>query len=179
MGRVTRHLAIIFGTAGMACVAPLAADKELPELKIVDIPSCKTMESLSPEILAARRFVAFWNTGDRDYIDQALDPGFVDRTLPVGREQGPAGLISAAENIRKAIPDLHIDLEKLIISDQYVILHMDIKGRFTGVFKYVKGEGQEINYGATNIFKIKDGKITDNWHVEELLKLYQQLGLVK
>lgn len=179
MRKARNQLRIILAFVVMGCAAPLVADKELPELKIVDIPSCKTMESLSPEILAARRFVAFWNTGDREYIDQALDPGFVDRTLPAGREQGPAGLIAAAENIRKAIPDLHIELEKLIISDQYVILHMDIRGHFTGVFKGLQGQGQDINYGATNIFKIKNCKITDNWHVEDLLKLYQQLGLVK
>ncbi|WP_144145459.1 ester cyclase [Paraburkholderia sp. BCC1884] len=37
------------------------------------------------KIQTARRYAAFWNTGDEAYAKQALSPAFIDRTLPDGR----------------------------------------------------------------------------------------------
>jgi hypothetical protein len=37
-----------------------------------------------------------------------------------------------------------------------------VHGHFTGVFRNVAGKGQPINFIATDILRVRDGKITDN-----------------
>jgi predicted ester cyclase len=47
---------------------------------------------------------------------------------------------------------------------------------FTGTFGKLKGKGQKIDFIATDIYEISDGKIVANWHIEDNLTLMKQLG---
>jgi predicted ester cyclase len=53
-----------------------------------------------------------------------------------------------------------------------------ITGHFTGIFRGVTGKGQPIDFIATDILKVRDGKITDNWHLEDNLTFLKQIGLL-
>jgi predicted ester cyclase len=151
----------------------------LPEPKSVILAKGETLENKSNEILAARRYAAFWNTGDARYAELALAPDFMDRTLPEGRQQGPLGPIEASKAFRSAVPDLKVEIEKIIVADDYVVVNYVFNGHFTGIFNSVKGEGQKVNFIAIDIYRIKNGKITDNWHLEDNLKFLHQIGVVK
>lgn len=155
----------------------VAASEMLPEPKEVVLEKGETIESKSQEILAARHYAAFWGTGDKSHIDEALDQNFVDRTLPDGRQQGLQGPLDASVVFRSAIPDLKVEIEKMIVATDHVVLHLNFEGHFTGTFKGIEGNGQKINFIATDIYKIKNGKITDNWHIEDNLTLFQQMGI--
>lgn len=39
--------------------------------------------------------------------------------------------------------------------------------------------GKRLEFQAIDIYRIKEGKITDNWHIEDNLSLFQQLGVLK
>jgi predicted ester cyclase len=82
--------------------------------------------------LAARRYYAFWDTGAVAYANAALAPGFVDRTLPAGRPQGPEGPVFASKNFRTAVPDLHLEIEEMLIVGDRVIGRLRFTGHFTG-----------------------------------------------
>lgn len=41
------------------------------------------------------------------------------------------------------------------------------------------GEGESVNVSASNIWRIKNGKVTDIWHVEDLAGMMVQLGAAK
>jgi hypothetical protein len=43
-------------------------------------------QTAQPVILAARRYAAFWNTGEPRYAEAALARDFFDRTLPPARK---------------------------------------------------------------------------------------------
>ncbi|WP_198670754.1 ester cyclase [Oceanicella sp. SM1341] len=128
---------------------------------------------------AARHFYAFWDTGDTDHLDRAIAPGFTDRTLPPGRPQGPAGPAAASAAFRAAVPDLGVEVKLMVISGEYVTTHMVFHGHFTGTFRGVQGSGQEVRFNATDLVRVRDGRITDNWHIEDNLTLLQDMGLVK
>jgi len=129
------------------------------------------------EMLAARRYATFWNTGDERYAQAALDAGFVDRTLPPGRAQGVAGPLAASKFVRTAIPDLRADLRQMIVAGDRVTVHYRFHGHFTGRWGQTQGKGQAVDFIATDIYRVADGKITDNWHIEDNLALMRQLGL--
>jgi predicted ester cyclase len=129
-------------------------------------------------IKAARAFYEFWNTGDDALLKQAIAPDFIDRTLPSGRPQGPQGPAFASHQFRAAVPDLGVEVKKMIVAGDYVTVHMVFTGHFTGTFGQTQGKGQSINFIATDLLKVTDGRITDNWHIEDNLTLMKQFGLI-
>lgn len=127
---------------------------------------------------AARAFYDFWNTGDEALLREAIAPGFTDHTLPPGRPQGPDGPAFASRNFRAAVPDLRVAIEKMIVAGDYVTAHMHFTGHFTGRMGGTQGSGQPIDFIATDLVRVTQGRITDNWHIEDNLTLLRQMGLV-
>jgi predicted ester cyclase len=134
---------------------------------------------LQAQLLAARRYATFWNTGEDRYARAALASDFIDRTLPPGRAQGVQGPLEASSFVRKAIPDLRADAEQMIVAGDRVVVHLRFHGHFSGQWAGKQGHGQAVDFIATDIYRIADGRIADNWHIEDNLTLMQQLGLAK
>jgi predicted ester cyclase len=130
------------------------------------------------QIIAARRYDTFWNTGDEALARAALAPNFIDNTLPTGRPQGLAGPLAASKLMRAAIPDLRCEIELMIVAGNRVVTHLRFRGHFTGRFGQIQGQGQTINFMATDIYRVADGRVAENWHIEDNLTLQQQLGLI-
>ncbi|MET3550999.1 ester cyclase [Burkholderia sp. 567] len=139
-----------------------------------DLPAQKARA----QILAARRYGTFWDTGDASLAQTALATGFIDRTLPAGRAQGVPGPLAASQTMRAAIPDLRCDIEQMIVAGDRVVVHLHFRGHFTGTFNGTAGSGQTVDFIATDIYRIDHGRIAENWHIEDNLTLMRQLGLV-
>lgn len=142
----------------------LIVDKSLPQAQ------------LAANEVAARKYATFWNTGTPSLAREALAVNFIDKTPPEGRKQGPEGAILASRAFRTAVPDLRCNVEQMIISGNRVVSHLHFHGTFTGTFGELKGKGQKIDFIATDIYEINDGKIVANWHIEDNLTLMKQLG---
>ncbi|PQO98393.1 ester cyclase [Pseudomonas frederiksbergensis] len=125
--------------------------------------------------LAARRYGSFWNTGEEALAKAALSEQFVDKTPPEGRVQGPTGPLLASKFFRTAVPDLSCEIEQMIIAGDRVVVHLHFHGHFTGPFKALKGQGQRVDFRATDIYQIDNGRIAANWHIEDNISLMQQL----
>ena len=160
-------------TLDAACA--LAADLVRPEEIIVAgaIPPAER----DAELDAARAFYDFWNTGDAAFLRRAIADDFTDRTLPPGRPQGPEGPVFASRTFRGAVPDLTVTVHKMIVAGPYVTVHMSFAGHFTGAFGTAKGDGQPVSFIATDLLRIRNGRITDNWHIEDNLTLLQEMGI--
>jgi predicted ester cyclase len=166
------------GAAFFAFGDPVSADK-LPQPKSVTIDKSLGADQLKTAVDAARVFYAFWDTGDAQFARLALADSFTDRTLPKGRPQGIDGAIVASRNLRQVVPDLRCEIEQLIVGGDRVIAHLRFRGHFTGAFGQKQGAGQTVDFIATDILRVQDGRITDNWHIEDNLTLMQQLGIVQ
>ncbi|PXX45438.1 ester cyclase [Undibacterium pigrum] len=129
--------------------------------------------------LAARRYYAFWNTGEAQYAQTALAANFIDRNLPAGRPQGPEGALFASKNFRAAVPDLKLQVEEMLLVGDRVIGRLHFTGHYSGSFHGQQGDGRKVDFIATDIYRIADGRIAENWHLEDNLTLLQQMGVVK
>jgi predicted ester cyclase len=121
-----------------------------PKLLVVesDLPSAQA----DAQILAARRYDTFWSTGDAALAEAALAPDFMDRTLPPGRPQGVAGSLAASRIVHAAIPDIRCEIEQLLVVSDRVVVHLHFGGHFTGHFAETQGQGQPIDFIATDIY---------------------------
>jgi predicted ester cyclase len=168
-----------------ACAAVAVALMPTPafadELKIDDLVVANTIPAAQRDatVNAAKGFYQFWNIGDEALLKAAISPDFTDHTLPPGRPQGPDGPAFASKTFRAAVPDLSVEVRKMIVAGDYVTVHMDFRGRFTGTFGKTKGQGQAIDFIATDLLKVTNGRITDNWHIEDNLTLLTQMGVAK
>ena len=161
----------------LATAIPAAAE----EVRIADTvvaPGVATAQR-EADLAAIRAFYGFWNTGDQALLDLAVAPSFTDHTLPPGRPQGPSGPAFASKAFRTAVPDLGVSIEKLIVAGDYVTVHMVFTGHFTGSYGSVHGVSQPIRFIATDLLRLGDAKVTDNWHIEDNLTLLQQMGIAK
>ncbi len=121
-------------------------------------------------------FYGFWINGSPRLLEQAISASFFDHALPPGRPQGPAGPAVASQAFLAAVPDLRLAvLQQLVVGDR-VVSHLRFTGHFTGTFGGISGNGQSVDFIATDILKIRDGKITDNWHLEDNLTFLRQIG---
>ena len=165
----------VVAAAASACAiaAGSAATDELPR------PHHLAAASQSAKVVtAARRYAAFWDTGDASYAQAALAPDFVDRTLPAGRPQGPTGPLAASQAFRKAVPDLRAEVDEMVVFGDRVSVHLHFHGHFTGQFGTVQGQGQPIDFQAFDLYRVEGGRIAENWHLEDNLSLMQQFGVI-
>jgi predicted ester cyclase len=180
---LTRSLYFVRGVELLAALtlslsAPaLAADN----VRINDLVVAEPVSDAQREatMKAVRAFYDFWNTGDEALLNEAIAPNFIDHTLPPGRPQGPEGPAFASRQFRAAVPDLKLTVEKMIVAGAYVTVHMSFTGHFTGRFGQTLGKGQPTPFIATDLVKIENGRITDNWHIEDNLTLLQEMGVAK
>ena len=128
-------------------------------------------------VLTARRYATFWHTGDARYATAALSPQFIDRTLPAGRVQGPQGPLDASKAFRTAVPDMRVQIEDMVVAGDRVSVHLHFRGHFTGEFGRTHGQNQPIDFQAFDLYRIADGKIAENWHLEDNQTLLRQMGL--
>src|SRR5882724_11305067 len=173
------NLMAIVVTFSTPVIYSVAADTPLllePHNLIVD--HSLPREEADTQIIAARRYDTFWSTGDEALARAALAPNFVDNTLPAGRPQGVSGPLDASKLIRLAIPDIRCEIEQMIVAGDRVVAHLRFRGHFTGRFGQIQGEGQAINFIATDIYRVAAGNVVENWHIEDNLTLQQQLGLI-
>jgi len=167
--------ALVLG-ASLAAV-PLAgrATDNLPTPRHLSVAAGTDSAAL---LLAARRYAAFWNTGDPEFARIALSPQFVDRTLPAGRPQGPAGPLAASAGFRAAVPDLSAEMDDVVIAGDRVSVRLHFRGHFTGRMGALVGSGQVIDFQAFDLYRVAEGVIVENWHLEDNLTLQKQLGVV-
>ena len=174
LARIVKALAAV--TLSLSTPA-LAAES----IKINDLVVAATIPEAQRDatMKAVRAFYDFWNTGDETLLQEAIAPNFIDHTLPAGRPQGPEGPAFASRRFRAAVPDLKVTVEKMIVAGDYVTVHMSFTGHFAGKFGQTQGKGQPVPFIATDLVKIENGRITDNWHIEDNLTLLQEMGVAK
>jgi hypothetical protein len=111
-------------------------------------------------VRVAQTLCTFWNTGDRTYLQQALDPSFRDNTLPAGRTQGPTGPAQASAGFRAAVPDLTCELADQYVTGDTLTARPVFHGHFTGVCNGAHGIGQVGTPRILDLLDKHDIKVT-------------------
>ena len=178
MTRFRRKLKMLAAASAITIARAFAGDTPLivPNSLIVDRSLPRVQ--VDAQVIAARRYDTFWNTGDDALARAALAPTFIDSTLSTGRPQVLAGPLAASKLMRAAIPDLRCEIEQMIVAGDRVVTHLRFRGHFTGRSGQIQGQGQTINFIATDIYRIANGRVAENWHIEDNLTLQRQLGLI-
>lgn len=129
--------------------------------------------------IVQRYFGEVWNQGKLAVLDELLDPAYINHTPSVPNPPvGPEGLKPIVAAIRKAFPDLHYELQDLIVNDSMAVARVIMSGTQTDSLFGLPPTGKKVVVNQINIEKIRQGKIVEHWRVTEELSLMKQLGVV-
>jgi steroid delta-isomerase-like uncharacterized protein len=113
-----------------------------------------------------------------DMLDELFAPDYTNHGAPPGSPQGPDGERAFAGMFLAAFPDLQLTIEDVFGCGDKVAARSRFTGTHTGDFMGIPATGKAISVGSMNIFRVRDGKITDNWNQFDMLGLLQQLGVI-
>ncbi len=120
---------------------------------------------------------ALFTDGDLGATDTFLSPDFVNHDPPIGLPPDADGMRTAGAMFREAFPDWHSELHALVAEDDIVVERFTASGTHRGELMGVAPTGKPVELEGINIFRVRDGKITERWGRLDELGLFRQLGL--
>jgi steroid delta-isomerase-like uncharacterized protein len=118
------------------------------------------------------------NVHNMHVIDELFDAQFI------GHIAGQAEPIRGREAFKKqqimprlaAFPDLHVTVVDMIAEGDMVAAREIIQGTHQSEFMGIPPTGKQITIAGTDIYRITDGKIVEEWILADLLSALQQIG---
>lgn len=113
--------------------------------------------------------------GDFDNADEILAPDFVIHGVQTLRSR-ERFLDVQSTVIRKAFPDLRIDVKDVFGDDEKVAVRSVIRGTHQGEYLGIEPTGTKIDTEAVMLCRLSDGRLTEVWPHMDSLSWFQQLG---
>jgi len=115
--------------------------------------------------------------GNLSAADELLSPDFIIYgSLPAS--PGVEGINEIITTCRAAFEHLNVTIEDMIAENDKVVSRFTARGVHKGDFMGLPATGKPITMTGIEIFRIKDGKITEIWAEANLFGLMQQLGII-
>ena len=126
-----------------------------------------------------RRFLeVVVGAGDLAAADQVCAQDFSWHGVGVGDLLGLATVKQAIAPFFSAFPDLAVKLEDVLEDGDKVVARYTWRGTHRGAFFGVAATGRTVEVAGTSIYRVAGGKIAEEWWLEDMLGLMQQLGAV-
>jgi steroid delta-isomerase-like uncharacterized protein len=126
-----------------------------------------------------RRFVEkAFNRRNLGAIEEYLASGYVEHNAPPGTEPGRAGLRNSLGAYVAAFPDLQITIEEQVAEGDRVTNRYTTRATHKGDLFGLPPTGKAVTYQTIDVIRVENGRLAERWSVDDLLGLYQQLGVV-
>lgn len=92
---------------------------------------------------------------------------------------GPSARVEPIRRYHQAFPDLHLDVEELVVAGDTVTLRMTFRGTDTGGYLGRPPTGQAVEEWVVAIMHFEDDKVVSEWIGADKLGLFIQLGVLE
>jgi steroid delta-isomerase-like uncharacterized protein len=131
---------------------------------------------VDPRALVRRYYDEVWVKGNVDAIDELLTRDYVDHTPP--DDTPPRERLKRVASIyRDAATDVELDVEVLVSDEDRAAAYWTMRWIQRGDFFGVAADGKRLVLRGAQFFRLRDGKIAENWNVDDYVRLFGQLGL--
>lgn len=117
-------------------------------------------------------------SGDVGAISDYFSPDLVWHGGSFGTINGRDALLSLIDSFLSAFPDLSVSVEAILADGDDVTVRYTWKGTHREPFQGIPPTGKQVSVFGISIYRIRDGKITEEWWMEDIIGLMQQLGVV-
>ena len=112
-------------------------------------------------------------------LGELISPNHIDHSAAAaGSPAGPEGSRQLIGMMLTAFPDLHVMVEDMIAEGDKVVFRMTMRGTQQGAFGSIPPTGKQVAVSTIDIVRIEGGKIAEEWGIDDMLGMLQQLGLV-
>jgi len=117
-----------------------------------------------------------WNRANLDIVDKIFTPDFVMHFLPDGSElRGLDSLRAHILELHTAFPDWSENIIRIVAEQDLVVIQYISTGTNKGSWLGISPTGKRIQVNEVSIFRIEDGRISEQWLLPDLLSMQQQL----
>jgi predicted SnoaL-like aldol condensation-catalyzing enzyme len=99
---------------------------------------------------------------------------------------GTIGTVAGAQNVAglftgvvTSIPDLHANVENIEAEGDLVVVRLVVTGTLEGPLLGLKASGQHLQWDAVDEYRLKDGKISEDWAGDDFTAILNETGTFK
>ena len=124
-----------------------------------------------------RTTVDLFNANELDGCVERMAPDFVMHLADVpeplpGRQAWREG----AALMRQAFPDLRIEIDDIVASDDQVAVRLRLHGTHSGDYLGFPASGRAVSYVSHEFYRLADGMVEEEWVCSDTATLFRQLG---
>ncbi len=124
--------------------------------------------------MRVRKFVEeVWNGRRYEAAADLYGEGYTN-----GFGTGPAARTEPIRRYHAAFPDLHLEIEELIVAGDAVALRCTFRGTDTGGYVDRPPTGRSVEEWVVTIMHFEDDKVVSEWIGADKLGLFIQLGVL-
>ena len=141
-------------------------------------PKAQASLSEANKAVVRRAFAAF-EQGDVSTLNELFDPAGPWHT-PTGktiRQGGPHAELRGSCPMCAALAERKITIDVLLAEGDLVAVRSTWSGVYSGTFRGTRVDGKKVSIIFSNIYRVADGKIRENWANVDGLSLAEQLGM--
>jgi steroid delta-isomerase-like uncharacterized protein len=127
-----------------------------------------------------RYFDEIQNAHSLDGIDSIFAEDFVDHMASSGGLYlgGMDGLKRGYATFLNAFPDVHVTVEDMIAEGDKVVANKTVAVTHRGTHLGIPPTGNRFQYQNVGIYRIKNGKIAEDWGLHDENSLKRQLDVI-
>jgi steroid delta-isomerase-like uncharacterized protein len=130
-------------------------------------------------VVIRRYFNELFNQGKLELVSELLHPEYVNHSLgspglPPGRE----GVAMVVESLRQGMPDLHYEIEDMVVGHDSVAARTTLTGTHLGELFGLPATGRHIHVTQMTFERFREGQIVAHHRLTDELALLRQLGVL-
>ncbi|QEC78528.1 alpha/beta hydrolase fold domain-containing protein [Mucilaginibacter ginsenosidivorax] len=152
---------------------------QLKKENVIAVTAAGLKNDTTKNIAIVKKFInEVVNGGHLEQVDQLWAPDMTWKGGSLGEIDGIDNYKKfLAANVGKAFTQMHLDVKEVIASGDKVMLRFTNSGHNTGSFMGMKPTGKKAEWTGMGVYRIRNGKIAEGWFSEDILQMYQQLGV--
>lgn len=144
--------------------------QRLPETKSAAAASVLTPMEQANQAVVQRFYEEVVNQKKTEVFKEVFDPKMTEHALGYGPQ------LFRDVDLFAGFPDLHLKVDLWIVKDDLITAVVTASGTQTGEFIGIAPTGKKMTFSQIDIWRIKNGKITDVWHNFASADILQQIG---
>ena len=118
------------------------------------------------------------NNGNFIVVNESFTDDYIYRSPGSPEFHGPDGFKQLVTTYRTAFPDLHIQLDELIVEGDTVVSRYTACGTQLGELMGVPPTGKYVTGTGVVISHFRGGKAADEWELIDIFGVMQQLAVI-
>jgi len=129
--------------------------------------------------LMRRYYDEVWQKGNLAVAEELVSASFVDHMPMPEQVPGRKGHNDAVQAIRGGFPDLKLSVEEILSDGDKAVGRWIMTATHSGMLMGIPATGKSIEMQGIDVVRIESGQIVEMWHIEDVLGMLIQIGVLK